>query len=39
MSAVQKLTPDLATSMRDACEKRAEDFGLEKFEEQLKSYI
>jgi len=39
VDAVKKLTPDQALNMRDMCEARAEDFGLENFEEQLRSYI
>jgi len=37
--AVQEMTPERALSLRKACEKRARDFSLEKFEKELKNYI
>lgn len=37
--AVNGMTPELALSMREACEKRAHDFGIQEFGIQLKEYI
>ena len=39
VSAVQKITPKKALSMRKACENRAKDFSLESFEKKLKALI
>lgn len=37
--AVETMTPEKALSMRKACEKRAKDFSLGRFEKQLEQYI
>ena len=39
MDGVQKMTPNLAHSMREACVRRAEDFSLDTFIKNLKKYI
>ena len=37
--AIINLTPEKALSMRENCENRAQDFSLESFSEQLRSYV
>jgi len=36
---VEYLTPEVALSMKDRCEQRAQDFSYEEFERQIKEYI
>jgi hypothetical protein len=37
--AIINLTPEKALSMRSDCEQRAQDFSLDSFSQQLKSYV
>lgn len=39
IEAVEKLTPELALSMRSDCEKRSEDFSIASFEKQLRNHV
>ncbi len=39
IDAVNIITPEKALNMRSECESRANDFGLESFEKQLRNYI
>lgn len=39
IDAVNKLTPEKCLDMRENCEKRASEFGLEEFKKQLKNLI
>lgn len=39
INAVEKMTPDLAISMKIACEQRAKEFSLDQFDKRLKDLI